>query len=45
MTLAQDDTMIRIPKTLRETLKGLQITPNEPYYNIIERLIKASEGN
>ena len=39
MGLKEDDTVIRLPKRTVEELKALMITPNEPYYHIIGRLI------
>ena len=37
--LSEDDTVIRLPKRTVQELKTLMITPNEPYYHIIGRLI------
>lgn len=39
MALSEEDTLIRLPKKTAQVLKKLQITPNEPYYHIIGRLI------
>jgi len=37
--LKEDSTTVALPKRTVEELKVLMITPNEPYYHIIGRLI------
>jgi hypothetical protein len=39
LALTEEDTLIRLPKKTAKELKKLSITPNEPYYHIIGRLI------
>ena len=44
MSTTKEQTMIIVPKALRNRLKKLKVNPRIPYYIVIEALIDKSEG-